>query len=64
MYQDSDSDSDSLFNINMYILCENKTSNNSDNYLVYTRIIMFWRSSKGYVAATAGLPNLNYCFNN
>ena len=38
MYQDSDSDSDSLFNINMHILCENKTNNNSDTYLVYTRI--------------------------
>ena len=42
-----------------------KQNNNSDNYLVYTRIhCMFWRSSKGYVAATAGPPNLNYCFSN
>ena len=38
MYLDSDSDSDSLFNINMYILCKKQTNNNSDNYFVYTRI--------------------------
>ena len=25
---------------------------------------MSWRSSKGYVAASAGPSNLNYCFNN
>ena len=29
---------DSLFNMNMYILCETKQNINSDNYLVYTRI--------------------------
>ena len=34
------SDSDSLFNINMYnyILCETKKNINFDNYIVYTHI--------------------------